>query len=435
MRTGNVAAALAATGIGAAALAALQLARGDGYWSYSEGVYALTARMLLDGADLYGGIAVAQPPALFVVGAGILAIHDSIEWLRLAVGVIQLGGALLCGLLVWRLTESRPAAVVAVPLALLAPWAVHEHGHLTTDVFAGPLMIAGVLATRSARRGRAAGLIAAALASFKLPFLLPAVAIVVASADRWRTAAWAAGALAVEIVVALLVFGPGLWGNVVLAQSETGLGSFEAMRRAWMQEAWNLGGLVVAAAVAWRLRERAADRRLLASSVLVALAIGATLATGVKRGTLAGIALPVEAMLVPLAVAGVVLAVRAAREHAGLRTRVAAVVATAGVAFVLVQGVWLLADQEVDGGHPFLRAGSGERPGVIATPAEVDRLVAVARDCDYTRAYPYAPYIAFLAGRRPPADQPDGFITMHAERHADKEHQRGLDRPTCPRDR
>ncbi|MEA2404859.1 MAG: hypothetical protein QOE08_1506, partial [Thermoleophilaceae bacterium] len=113
MRTRNVAASVAAVALGVGALVALQLARGDGYWSYSEGVYALTSRMLLHGADVYGSVSAAQPPALFLVGAGLLAIHDSIEWLRLAIGVFQLGGALLAGWIVWRITASRLAAVVA----------------------------------------------------------------------------------------------------------------------------------------------------------------------------------------------------------------------------------------------------------------------------------------------------------------------------------
>ena len=44
-----------------------------------------------DGGDLYGHIVVAQPPWQFLFGAGALAIHDSLTFLRLAVGIAQLG--------------------------------------------------------------------------------------------------------------------------------------------------------------------------------------------------------------------------------------------------------------------------------------------------------------------------------------------------------
>ena len=52
---------------GLLALVALQLWQGLDYWSYSEGVYALTSRLWRDGADLYGSMAAAQPPGLFVI--------------------------------------------------------------------------------------------------------------------------------------------------------------------------------------------------------------------------------------------------------------------------------------------------------------------------------------------------------------------------------
>ena len=50
----------------------LHVLRGHQYWDYSEGVYVYTSRLLLDGHDLYGGVVAAQPPPLFLVGAGLL---------------------------------------------------------------------------------------------------------------------------------------------------------------------------------------------------------------------------------------------------------------------------------------------------------------------------------------------------------------------------
>ena len=62
----------------------------------------LTSRLLLDGGDLYGHTVVAQPPWQFFFGAGALAIDDSLTFLRLAVGIAQLGAGVLAAVAVWR---------------------------------------------------------------------------------------------------------------------------------------------------------------------------------------------------------------------------------------------------------------------------------------------------------------------------------------------
>src|ERR1700749_408803 len=103
--------------LGVAVLALLHVWRGLNYWNYSEGVYALTARTLLHGGDLYGHVVVAQPPWQFAFGAGALALHDSLGFLRLAVGVVQLGTGVLGAVAVWRLTGNRWATMAAPALA------------------------------------------------------------------------------------------------------------------------------------------------------------------------------------------------------------------------------------------------------------------------------------------------------------------------------
>lgn len=65
--------------LGVATLLAVHLLLLHTYWNYSEGVYALTAQQMLHGGDLYGRIVGAQPPGVFLVGVGLLAIHDSLE--------------------------------------------------------------------------------------------------------------------------------------------------------------------------------------------------------------------------------------------------------------------------------------------------------------------------------------------------------------------
>jgi hypothetical protein len=56
-------AALACVAATAGLLTVLGLLRGEALWNASDGVYALTARGLLDGLGLYGEVAAAQPPS------------------------------------------------------------------------------------------------------------------------------------------------------------------------------------------------------------------------------------------------------------------------------------------------------------------------------------------------------------------------------------
>ena len=79
-----------AAGLLALALSVLlQVARGHADWGPSEGVYALSSRLLLEGGDLYGGLVASQPPWVYLFGAAALAIHDSLDALRLACGLLQ----------------------------------------------------------------------------------------------------------------------------------------------------------------------------------------------------------------------------------------------------------------------------------------------------------------------------------------------------------
>src|SRR3979490_2617931 len=79
-----------------AVLVALRTWQGDAYWSYSDGVYALTARLVLHGHDLYREVAAAQPPPVFYAGALLLAVHDSLDALRVGLSAADLApGALV----------------------------------------------------------------------------------------------------------------------------------------------------------------------------------------------------------------------------------------------------------------------------------------------------------------------------------------------------
>src|SRR4051794_12100806 len=272
----------AGAAVGVVVLALLHTDRGRALWDFSEGVYALTSRLLLHGGDLYGHVVVAQPPGLFVFGGSALAVHDDIEWLRLCVGVWQLLAGLLCARIVWRPTGGdRPAAMLPAPAALLLPWNLHEHGALTPELIAPPLLLgAALLASRpSARAAGDAGVLAALAVAVKLPYALPALVIVLLAANRRRALTWAAITLAVEALAAFAVFGDGVWRYVVTAQSHSGWQSAHAVLQIWGQEGWNLLGLVVAAAVALLFRRRLSDAPLLRVNAGLALAMLATLLT------------------------------------------------------------------------------------------------------------------------------------------------------------
>jgi Glycosyltransferase family 87 len=396
-----------AAGLAIVVAVAEHLLRGNQYWDYSEGVYVYTSRLFLHGHDLYGNVVAAQPPPLFLVGAVLLAVHDSLGWMRAAIGAVQVGTAVLAAAVVWRIVGSRAAAVAAAPLSLLTPWAVHEHGSLIPEMLAAPLLLGGVLLARDRRRAPWLGLCAALLATVKLSYALPAVALVAVSADWRRAARWAVGAVAVEAAVAFAVFGGGLWRDVVVAQVESGHVPLHSVAGELAQIAWHLVGLILAAALAWRYRRGARDARTLRVAAMVAVATLVTLVSIWKQGTSLNSVVPAEVTLVPLAVSGIALAL------ASPRPRRLAALGAAGVAFAVVQALSLVVHPLIVGArpiHPFLRPGSGPSYGVTMTASEVNRAVADARRCPAGVPYSGTPEIAFIAHRPMAGDQPDQYL-------------------------
>src|SRR3954451_8523021 len=215
--------AVAALALAVTALVVEHLIRGNAYWDYSEGVYLFSSRLLLHGGDLYGSIVAAQPPPLFVAGAGLLSIDDSLGWVRWAIGAVEVGTGLLAAQVAWRLTASRSGAALAAPLTLLTPWVVHEHGSLIPEMFVPPLLLGGILLAPQPRRAPWLGVIAALLAAFKLSYALPAVVLIALSADWRRATRWALAAALLEIALTFAVFGPSdVWRNTVVAQLQSG---------------------------------------------------------------------------------------------------------------------------------------------------------------------------------------------------------------------
>src|SRR5215467_13155394 len=76
----------------------------NGYWEYSDGVYADSARELLHGRDLYSQMGGAQPPSVYLVGALLLWFHDGLASVRAGMALFDLATAALVVVAVWRLT-------------------------------------------------------------------------------------------------------------------------------------------------------------------------------------------------------------------------------------------------------------------------------------------------------------------------------------------
>jgi hypothetical protein len=411
----------AGTLAGALVLVALHFHRGIEYWNYSEGVYAYTSRLFLDGGDLYGHIVVAQPPWQFFFGAAALAIHDSLTFLRLAVGLAQLGAGVLAGIAVWRLTES-PLATAATPaLSLLTPWTLREHGALTPELLApGVLLGAALLASRP-RSAAAAGALVAVAPFIKWPYALALIAVVLFSAAPKRAAAGAAIAVAVQAIAFTALFGFGLWDDSVIAQMYSGRRGLDVLKGVWGQASWSLIGLVVLAALAWRRREAMRERP--QAKVLAALAVAmlATLITNTKDGTGLNVLVPIEAALLPLALAGAVLTARRPLAIAG---------ASALLVFTFVQSASLLASPTT--ASPFLYPTSERGAwGRAGSEAQVRLQVAEAAACPPGVAYGGPPFLALLAERSMPDDQPDQFLPSRSEHLKDVAARMAAVQPRC----
>lgn len=382
---------------GLIALVVLRLWQGLDYWTYSEGVYALTSRLWLDGADIYGTMAAAQPPGLFVVGAGALGIHDSAEFLRWVIGGLQFAGGLCATAATWRLSENRWAAIAACPLVLLTPWAVREHGTLTPELVVVPVLLGAALLAARPRTAVAAGVLAALAVSLKLPFLLPALGIVLCAADRRRALIAAATTGAVLLVATLVAFGDDVWRDVVTAQLHSGRRAPHDLGGYVEQGAWSLAGLAIPSLFV--LRTKLKDPALARVWLGLTAGLALTLVSLIKQGTALNVLVPVEAALVPLALTAV-----AARP-----------VLTAGIAFVLIQTIALVA-APTRTAVPFIYPGSDRGAwGRNLTETQVRAKARAARDCPAGVASPEVPFVAFVAERPPPGGQPDAFLVPESK--------------------
>jgi hypothetical protein len=173
---------LAWLGVSILLLVLLWLWQGRAAVEYSDGVYAGSARSVLDGLVPYRDFAAAQPPGVYYVGASLLALGDSVTALRAGLAAFDLALAALVLVAVWRLTGRRASAVAAGVVALVTPWAMREHAQLLPETFGAPLLVGAMLAARDRKWSFLAGILGAGALLFKLTFLIPAIAIVALAA-------------------------------------------------------------------------------------------------------------------------------------------------------------------------------------------------------------------------------------------------------------
>lgn len=398
----------------------------NGYWDFSDGVYAESARELLHGLMPYRDFAAAQPPPVYLAGAFLLVFHDGLASLRAGMALADLATAVLVGICVWRLTARRWIAVAAVWASPLIPISLHEHAQLTPESLAAPLIMLGALCCARSRRAAAGGVLLAVAASCKVAFLIPALAIAMASPRRRRSLVGLIAGCLVLGSVFLAVFGTGLWDQAIDAQLQVGRASAHYVAGLLAQAAWSelalLAGAGVAVWMTWSGRKRSHDEALMGT--LIAAAVGGIVlvATVVKRGSYINVLAVAEPALLSLAACG---AAWSWERWPKLR-----LLALVPAALLAAQSISLLANPA----DPWVARRPGAQSGLAwsASPTAIDQDVAAARACSQGRAYSGSPYVAFLAARRMPGDQPDLFMISHAPADARFARRAAQDQPRCP---
>lgn len=391
-----------------AVLAALYFWEGRSYIDQSDGVYAYTARAALDGRELYGEIAAAQPPVIYWVGEGILAVNDSVWGLRAGLSVVLLVTSALVAFAVWRLTARLFIAGLAGVVFMLAPWTLHEHTALVPETLASPLLLAGALASARRRGAVAGGALLAVAVTVKLAFVLPAVAVIVAAIRR-RACLLGFGVAVTGLGLAFVAaYGSAFVDNAIVAQLQSGHHAVRDIVELWIQSAWNELPLLVLAGLAWRYRDETRDPALLRTLTALAIGAGLLVITFYKQGTVHQLLMVLEAPACALAASGGLWFARDLRSrHDLFRDRVAGIAVVGCAVLVGAQSASFL----VSPTNPVLfRRPSGPTLGWPLDKDEVAAAVTKASRCPPGVPYSGPTYVAFVARRTMPGGQADQFI-------------------------
>lgn len=408
-------------------LVALALWEGSAYVDYSDGVYALSSRLVLHGSVPYQQFAAAQPPGVFYVGAGLLALGDSVDALRRSLSVLDLVLAAAVLAAVLRLTGRRSAAAIAGMAMLIAPWALREHTQLLPETFAAPLLVGAMLAGARRRTAWISGAVGAFAVMFKVAFIVPAVAIVVAAASPVAAAFGLVVTLAIGAVASAVAFGGSFWTEAFRAQAQTGLHTLHYVGGLWIQAVWNLLPLAVPALFAIRERSRTGDPALFRTVVAGTIGSLALLLSLLKQGSYLNVLVVTEPPALILAACGWTWLVT---DEAFRKARRLLIVAGLSLVVGLIEIGSMLGSPE----HPTLfgRPFAASPPNWTLTSDQVDAQVDAIRRCPASQAYSGQPFLAFAADRRMPGNQPDQFIIGHARVDARFLAAAARDTPRCP---
>ncbi len=424
-----------------AELVLLTLWQSHGYWDFSQGVYAMSAREWLHGLVPYRQVALAQPPPVVLAGAALLGISDTLTALQVGLGLLDAVTAVLVAVCVWRLCERTWPALVAGALAPLLPISLAAHAQLLPETLAAPLILGGALLCARDRTVVIGALLLAIASWCKLAFLVPAAAIALCAPRRWLCLTCVIGGLAVLFAGSLAAFGTDLYRETITAQLQTGNATVHYVGGLIAQVVWNelplLFGAILLGWLGLRRTKPGHERTgvglgrtgLAATDeplglTVTAAAVGglALVASLFKHGSYIDVMVVAEPPLLVLGVWGALAGWTALRR----------------MRWVIVLAVTLLAAQSasllVDPGHPWASTRPFARSGLqwVDGPGAVARLVAAARACPVDRAYSGAPFIAFLAGRRMPGEQPDLFIIGAAPINRGFAAEAAADRLVCP---
>jgi hypothetical protein len=192
------------------------------------------------------------------------------------------------------------------------------------------------------------------------------------------------------------------------------------------QGAWNEFPLVIGASAAVCFAAtgdaRVGDPALLRT--LTAAACGALVIalSVVKRGSYINVLLVAEPPLLALAVCGAAWSFDRGRHSRVLIGALATLLAAQSLSLLVSpQDPWAAK-------RPLARSGLAWSAG----PAAIRSAVAAARRCPERAAYSGTPYVAFLAARRLPGEQPDLFMLRYAADDARFAQRAARDQPRCP---
>lgn len=403
----------------------LALWQRNGYWDFSDGVYLLSGRQFLHGLVPYRDFAAAQPPPVYLVGAGLLWVHDGLSAVRAGLALVDLITAGLIGLAVWRMSGRRDLVAAAVLAAPLLPISLHEHAQLIPETLAAPLILGAALTRGRQDRVPLCALLLALACACKLAFVLPALALIVAGPRRGKLGVAFVVLGLLLVAASLLAFGASLWREAVIAQLQIGRTPLHEAAGDIAQGVWNeLPLALLAVGALWHAhRDGSLVRRgELLWPLAAAAAAGLVLVLTVfKKGSYIDVLVVADPALLALAVCG---AGWLWSERGGVRT-----VAVVLVAWIAAQSLSLIVQPASPwvATRPFAASGLSWTAG----PAAVSALVAVARRCAPDQPYSGSPYLAFLSDRRMPGDQPDTFI-IAAAADARFARQATADGPVCP---